>query len=195
MNAFTDTASGAGEAATRRQVVSWGLWDWGSAAFNAVILTFVFSVYLTDAVGDDLPGGISASTWLGWSLGIAGFVIAVTAPVSGQRYDAAGRRKWSLGILTAVTVAAMAAMYFVRDDYHYLWLGLVLLGVASVMAELAQVPYNSMLRQVSTPDDIGRVSGFGWAMGYFGGIVLLLLCYTGFIAGDGDTRGFLGVPT
>ncbi len=52
-----------------------------------------------------------------------------------------------------------------------------------------------MLRQVSTPDDIGRVSGFGWAMGYFGGIVLLLLCYTGFIAGDGDTRGFLGVPT
>lgn len=195
MNAFTDTASGAGEATTRRQVVSWGLWDWGSAAFNAVILTFVFSVYLTDAVGDDLPGGISASTWLGWSLGIAGFVIAVTAPVSGQRYDAVGRRKWSLGILTGVTVAAMAAMYFVRDDYHYLWLGLVLLGVASVMAELAQVPYNSMLRQVSTPDDIGRVSGFGWAMGYFGGIVLLLLCYTGFIAGDGDTRGFLGVPT
>ncbi|UYP20398.1 MFS transporter [Rhodococcus sp. Z13] len=195
MNAHTDVAGGVGQAATRRQVLSWGLWDWGSAAFNAVILTFVFSVYLTDAVGDDLPGGISASTWFGWSVGISGFVIAVTAPVSGQRYDAEGRRKRSLGVLTAVTVAAMAAMYFVRDDYHYLWLGLVLLGVASVTAELAQVPYNSMLRQVSTPDDIGRVSGFGWAMGYFGGIVLLLLCYTGFIAGDGDTRGFLGVPT
>ncbi|MFZ2527236.1 MAG: MFS transporter [Rhodococcus sp. (in: high G+C Gram-positive bacteria)] len=195
MSAHTAAPGTIGTAATRRQVFAWGLWDWGSAAFNAVILTFVFSVYLTDAVGDDLPGSISASTWLGWSLGIAGFVIAVTAPISGQRYDATGRRKRSLAVLTFVTVAAMAGMYFVRDEYHYLWLGLTLLGVASVIAELAQVPYNAMMRQISTEDNIGRVSGFGWSMGYFGGIVLLLVCYTGFIAGDGDTRGFLGLTT
>ena len=117
------------------------------------------------------------------------------APVSGQRFDATGRRKRSLAVLTFLTVAAMAAMFFVVDDYHYLWLGLVLLGFASVIYELAGVPYNAMLRQVSTPDNIGRVSGFGWAMGYFGGIALLLVCYLGFIAGDGDTRGFLGLTT
>ncbi|MEN0138727.1 MAG: MFS transporter [Rhodococcus sp. (in: high G+C Gram-positive bacteria)] len=187
--------AGIGEAATRRQVVAWGLWDWGSAAFNAVILTFVFSVYLTDAVGEDLPGSISASTWLGWSLGIAGFLIAVLAPVTGQRFDAAGRRKWALGVLTFATVGCMAAMFLVRDSYQYLWLGLVLLAAGSVIFELAGVPYNAMLRQVSTPSNIGRVSGFGWAMGYFGGIVLLLLCYFGFIAGDGDSRGFLGLTT
>ncbi|QBJ95092.1 MFS transporter [Rhodococcus sp. ABRD24] len=184
-----------GQAATRRQVAAWGLWDWGSAAFNAVVLTFVFSVYLTDAVGEDLPGSISASTWLGWSLGIAGFFIAVLAPVSGQRFDATGRRKRSLAALTFLTVAAMACMFFVVDDYRYLWLGLVLLGAGSVIFELAGVPYNAMLRQVSTPANIGRVSGFGWAMGYFGGIVLLLVCYFGFIAGDGDTRGLLGLTT
>lgn len=195
MNAQTDLPAGVGAAATGRQVFAWGLWDWGSSAFHAVILTFVFSVYLTDAVGDDLPGTVSPSTWLGWALGISGLVIAVTAPIFGQRFDAAGRRKRSLAILTALTVAAMASMYFVRDDYRYLWLGLVLLGVASVLAELAQVPYNAMLRQVSTEENVGRVSGFGWAMGYFGGIVLLLLCYAGFIAGDGDTRGFLGIST
>ena len=187
--------AGIGQAASRRQVAAWGLWDWGSAAFNAVIVTFVFSVYLTDAVGDDLPGSISASTWLGWSLGIAGFFIAVLAPVSGQRFDATGRRKRSLGVLTFLTVATMAAMFLVVDDYHYLWLGLVLLGVGSVIFELAGVPYNAMMRQVSTPENIGRVSGFGWAMGYFGGIVLLLVCYLGFIAGDGDSRGLLGLTT
>ncbi|OQQ32820.1 hypothetical protein A6410_02135 [Prescottella equi] len=185
--------AGIGQAASRRQVAAWGLWDWGSAAFNAVIVTFVFSVYLTDAVGDDLPGSISASTWLGWSLGIAGFFIAVLAPVSGQRFDATGRRKRSLAVLTFLTVATMAAMFLVVDDYHYLWLGLVLLGVGSVIFELAGVPYNAMMRQVSTPENIGRVSGFGWAMGYFGGIVLLLVCYLGFIAGDGDSRGLLGL--
>ncbi|WP_051233496.1 MFS transporter [Pseudonocardia asaccharolytica] len=179
---------------SRGQVVAWGLWDWGSAAFNAVILTFVFSVYLTNAVGADLPGSISANSWLGWSVGLAGFLIAVLAPVIGQRADAAGRRRLSVGAWTALTVATMAGLFFVRDDYHYLWLGLVLLGLGSIFFELAEVSYNAVLKQVSTPATIGRVSGFGWAMGYVGGIVLLLLVYAGFIAGEGGSRGFLGVP-
>ncbi|WP_051161784.1 MFS transporter [Nocardia brevicatena] len=185
----------AAERERRGQMVAWGLWDWGSAAFNAVTLTFVFSVYLTDTVGDDLPGGISAGAWLGWALGISGLVVALTAPVSGQWFDATANRKRSLGVLTALCVAMMAAMFFVRDDYHDLWFGLLLLALASAFFELAGVPYNAMLRQVSTPDTIGRVSGFGWAMGYFGGIVLLLICYFGFISGEGDTRGLLGIPT
>ncbi|WP_028477869.1 MFS transporter [Nocardia sp. CNY236] len=184
-----------GQAAGRGRVTAWGLWDWGSSAFNAVILTFVFSVYLTDTVGDDLPGRISASAWLGWTLGIAGVFVAVTAPISGQRFDASARRKRSLAVLTAATVVAMSLMFFVGDDYHDLWLGLVLLAFGSACFELANVPYNAMLRQVSTPRTVGRVSGFGWAMGYFGGIVLLLICYVGFIAGEGDTRGLLEVPT
>ncbi|WP_432793966.1 MFS transporter [Rhodococcus ruber] len=195
MSAHTDAVAGIGEATSRRQVFAWGMWDFGSSAYHAVVLTFVFSVYLTDAVGDDLPGSMSASTWLGWALGISGFVIAITAPVSGQRYDAAGRRKRSLAVLSYTGVALMAAMVFVRDDHRYLWLGLVLLGVSSVVVELAQVPYNAMLRQVSTEENMGRVSGLGWAMGYVGGLLLLLLGYFGFIAGDGDTRGFLGVST
>ncbi|QLY30360.1 MFS transporter [Nocardia huaxiensis] len=184
-----------GQATGRRQVAAWGLWDWGSSAFNAVILTFVFSVYLTDKVGEELPGGISASAWLGWALGIAGLVVALTAPVSGQWFDATAKRKLSLGFLTGLTVLAMAGMFFVRDDYHFLWLGLVLLAIGSTFFELANVPYNAMLRQVSTPATVGRVSGFGWAMGYFGGIFLLLICYFGFISGKGDYRGLLGVPT
>jgi UMF1 family MFS transporter len=184
-----------GRETDRRQVVAWGLWDWGSAAFNAVIVTFVFSVYLTDAVGDDLPGAVPASSWLGWALGAGGFVIAVLAPVTGRRADARGHRKRSLLGLTLAVVAITSAMFFVKDDYHYLWLGLLLISLGSVVFELASVPYYSMLRQVSTPATIGRVSGLGWAFGYLGGIVLLLFCYFGFVVGDGDTRGFFGVST
>lgn len=184
-----------GEAAGRGQVMAWGLWDWGSSAFQAVTLTFVFSVYLTDKVGDDLPGTISASAWLGWALAGAGLLVALTAPVCGQYFDAVGSRKRALATLTALTVGAMSLMFFVHDDYHDLWLGLALLAFGSAVFELAGVPYNAMLRQVSTPATVGRVSGFGWAMGYFGGIVLLLICYVGFLAGEGDTRGLLGVPT
>lgn len=177
---------------TRGQVFAWSLWDWGSAAFHAVTLTFVFSVYLVEQVGDDVSG-VSAQSRLGYALGAAGLLIALFAPVMGQRADAAGRRKRSVAVWTAVTVATMAGLFAVRDDSRYLWLGLGLLAVGSVVAELAQVSYNAMLSSVSTPATIGRVSGFGWAMGYFGGIFLLLGAFLGFIAGDGPDRGLLGV--
>jgi len=177
---------------SRGQVVAWSLWDWGSAAFNAVIVTFIFSVYLTDSVGEDVPGPFSASTWLGFAVGAASLVIAFLAPVMGQQADASGRRKRSLALLTGSVIVVTALLFFVKDDYHFLWLGLALIAIGTVLFELAQVPYFAMLRQVSTPDDVGRVSGIGWAAGYLGGIVLLLICYFGFISGEG---GLLGLPT
>ena len=183
--------------ATRGQVTAWAMWDWGSAAFNAVIVTFVFSVYLTDAVGADLDGPLSAATWLSVSIAVAGLVIALTAPVMGQRADRGGRRKRSLAVWTYLTVALTAAMFLVDADSPYPWffVGLALLAIGSITFEFAEVSYFAMLRQVSTPSTVGRVSGYGWAMGYFGGIFLLLGAFVGFISGDGDTRGLLGIPT
>lgn len=180
---------------TRGQIAAWGLWDWGSAGFNVVIVTFVFSVYLTDSVGKNLPGSVEAGTWYSFSVAAAGVLIAITAPVSGQQADAGGRRKRSLAVFTALVFVCMLGLFFVRDDYHYFVLGAVLIGLGSVFFEIGTVFYNSMLRQISTPATIGRVSGFGWSMGYFGGIILLLLAYFGFVAGDGVARGFLGVST
>jgi UMF1 family MFS transporter len=180
------------DVSNRGRVFAWGLWDWGSSAYNAVILTFVFSVYLTDAVGRGLPGPIDAGAWLGYAIGGAGLLIALAAPVLGQRSDAAGRRKFATGVWTACTVATMAALFAVREDWRWLWLGLVLLALGSIFYELASVSYNAMLVQVSTPATMGRISGFGWSMGYFGGIVQLLGVYLLLIAGDG---GALGVST
>jgi UMF1 family MFS transporter len=177
------------QAPPRARVLAWASWDWGSSAFNAVILTFVFSVYLTKAVGDGRP---EASAALGYATGFAGLVIALLAPVIGQRADSAGRRKRSTIIWTLLVVVCTLALFLVRDDYSYLWLGLVLLAAGSVFIELAAVSYNAMLSQVSTPANVGRVSGFGWSMGYVGGIVLLLAVYVGFVAGDG---GALHLPT
>lgn len=180
-------------APTRGQVWAWGMWDWGSSAFNTIVLTFVFSVYLTDSVGKDLPpGSLSPNAWLSWSTAAAGLLIALMAPVIGQSADRAGRRLRSTGVWTAAVVVCMLLMFFVRSDYHYLWLGLVLLGLAAIFFELAQVSYFALLSQVSTPANVGRVSGFGWSLGYFGGIILLLVSYVGFIAGEG---GAFGVST
>jgi UMF1 family MFS transporter len=177
----------------RRVVLAWGLWDWGSSAYSAVITSFVFGPYVVrGVVGDAQPGGLSANTWLGISSATAGLLIALVAPITGQRADAGGHRKRSLAIWSALVIAVMLGMYTVKNDPSYLWIALVLLAAGAVFQEFAVVSYNAMLPQVSTPETIGRVSGFGWSMGYIGGIFLLLICYVGFIAPD---VGWFGVTS
>ncbi|MBC3192035.1 MFS transporter [Pseudonocardia sp. C8] len=171
---------------------AWALWDWGSSGFQHIALTFVFSVYLTDAVGAGLPGPVSANSWLAWSTAAAGLLIALMAPVIGQSADRRGQRLRATGVWTALVVLCMVGMFWVRADWTHLWLGLLLLGLASIFAELSYVSYYALMAQVSTPATVGRVSGFGWALGYLGGIILLLGVYVGFLSGDG---GLFGVPT
>lgn len=177
------------------RIFAWGLWDWGSSAFNAVIITFVFGPYLVKSVGADL--GDSAGARYGWVIGIAGFLIAVLAPVTGQRADSGGHRKRSLAIYSALVTVSIALLVLVKDNSSWFLFGAAVIGLGSVFFEIGAVFYNAMLRQISTPATIGRVSGFGWSMGYFGGIVLLLICYFGFISGEDGaaTAGFLGVST
>lgn len=188
---MTDPPDSGRAPAPRRQVISWALWDFGATGLNAVVVTFVFSIYLTNSVGADLPGDISATSWLGWALGGAGVVVAVLAPVTGVWVDAPWRRRRVLGVLSALAVVLIAAMSSVRDDYRYLALGLVLLGCASACNELATVPYNAMLRQLSTPQTSGQISGLGLGLGFLGSVTLLLVVYFGFVSGDG---GLLGLP-
>ena len=177
----------------RRMVLAWALWDWGSSAYSAVITSFVFGPYIVrGVVGDAQPGGLTANTWLGIANAAAGFLVAAIAPVTGQRADAGGHRKRSLAIWSGLVIAVMLGMFTVKNDPSYLWIGLILLAIGAIFQEFANVSYNAMLPQVSTPETIGRVSGFGWAMGYFGGIFLLLMCYVGFIAPE---VGWFGVTS
>ncbi|QGF24628.1 MFS transporter [Raineyella fluvialis] len=173
----------------RARIWSWVSYDWGSSAFHSVIVTFVFSTYLTGAVAAK-DGALSGATALSISTALAGAVIAVTAPIMGQQADGGGRRR-SLALWTAVVIAATAAMFAIRPQPAFLVAGLVLLGIGTIAAEFSNVSYYAMLKQVSEDDDMGRISGLGWAMGYTGSIFLLLLAYFGIIA-----RGnWLGVPS
>ena len=178
---------------SRSGVVAWALWDCGATGVNAIVITFVFSVYLTEQVGSGLPGPTTPASWLGRMLTIAGLCVALLAPATGIWVDAPNRRRTALAVLTGLAVAMTAAMSLIRADYHYLWPGLVLLACTAACSDLATVPYNAMLRQLSTAENSGRISGLGSAAGYFGSVVLLMIIYLGFIQGGGDTRGLLGL--
>lgn len=167
-----------------RPVLEWAAWDWGSAAFNAIATTFIFSVYLTtDGLFTDKA---TASQHLSLGLTIAGLIIAALAPVAGQRADRAGRGGLMLGIYTYAVVACMLVMYFVypaspMGPEAALWLGIAMLGLGNIFFEFASVNYNAMLNHLSDKKNMGRISGLGWGSGYVGGIVLLLILFVGFI--------------
>lgn len=180
--------------AARRTVIAWALWDCGSTGMNAIVATFVFSVYLTGTVAQGMSGPTSAASWLGRTLTIAGLVVALLAPLVGVWVQAPQRRRVALVVLTLLAAGFTASMYLIRADPHYLAAGLALLALTAACGDLASVPYNAMLRQLSTPATAGRISGLGWAAGYSGSVLLLIIIYAGFIGGDGPDRGLLGIP-
>lgn len=196
----------------KRTIAAWALWDWGSASWNAVVTTFVFATWLMSSAFVD-PELVKLSdtsatalaevkavqaehnTWLSWAVTAAGIVIAVLAPVLGSRADSAGRRKLWLGINSAVVLAATFGLFFIRPDVsnqaQMVVIALVILAIGNIAFELASVNYNSMLNQISTPANRGRISGIGWGAGYIGGIVLLAILLVGFVMIDGT--GWFGV--
>lgn len=155
-----------------RKVFSWALWDWGTQPFATVITTFVFSVYLTSSAFGDKD---EVTMKLAWATGTAGLLIALLAPVLGQGADRTGKRMFHLRWQTWLLAAICAAMYFVAPAPEYFLLGAVLLGAGNVVSEIANVNYYAALDQVSTPANVGRVSGLGWGLGYLGGITILLV--------------------
>ena len=97
-------------------MLTWALWDTGAAGLSAIVVTFVFSVYLTGAVAKGLPGGVPPASWLGRALGIAGLTVALLAPLIGVWVEDPHRRRTSLTVLTGLTVALTSAMSLIREQ-------------------------------------------------------------------------------
>ncbi|WP_082969457.1 MFS transporter [Mycobacterium kyorinense] len=174
-------------------LLAWALWDCGATGLNAVVITFVFPVYLTASVG--AGGDTSPTSSLGRAMTVAGITVAVLAPMTGSWVADPRRRRHVLTALTGTVVALTATMSLVRDDARYLLPGLILLAATAACSDLATVPYNATLRLVSTPETSGKISGFGLAAGYLGSVALLLAVYVGFIAGHGSAAGALNIST
>jgi MFS transporter, UMF1 family len=165
----------------RRAIAAWCVYDWANSAFPAVITTFVFATYFTQAVA---PDPVTGTTMWGHALAGAGFVIAVLSPVLGSIADYTGRQKLWLAIFTALTAVAIAALWFVEPSPDSIPLALVGIAVATIGFEIATVFYNALLPSVAPPAYIGRVSGWAWGLGYVGGIVCLALILVLFVQAD-----------
>lgn len=160
----------------RRQVFLFGLFDWGNSAFTTLVVTFIYAAYYTQAVAPDEISGTAL-----WSRGITvtALIVALSSPVLGAWADQAGRRRAFLAATTVLCIAATAALTFVPPGRYHL--ALLVFVAANLGFELGMVFYNSFLPDIASRDNIGRVSGLAWGMGYIGGLACLGLALAGFV--------------
>jgi UMF1 family MFS transporter len=168
----------------RSAVASWIFFDWAAQPFFTLITTFVFAPYFATHVASDPASG--QSLW-GFATAAAGLVIALLSPVLGAIADASGRRKPWIAAFGALLVIGSCLMWFGKPgDVGVIPPLLVAYGIATIGAEFATVFNNAMMPTLVPPDRIGRLSGTGWATGYVGGILSLILVL-GFLAASPET--------
>jgi MFS transporter, UMF1 family len=168
----------------RSAVISWIFFDWAAQPYFTLITTFVFAPYFATHVAADPASG--QSLW-GFATAAAGLLIALLSPVLGAIADASGRRKPWIAAFGALLVIGSCLMWFGKPgDTKVIPPLLLAYGIATIGAEFATVFNNAMMPTLVPPDRIGRLSGTGWATGYVGGILSLILVL-GFLAADPAT--------
>jgi len=137
---------------------AWYLFDFGNSAYAAVVLLAVYSAYFKGAV----VGGSEGSRLWGVAIFWAMLVVAVIAPILGTIADYSGKKKTMLMIFTSTAVVFTALLFFVRPGDVFI--GMLFFILAEIGYRGGQVFYNSLLPEIATQDEIGKVSGNGWVL-------------------------------
>src|SRR6201995_1265457 len=184
------TASESGETAARQDyppksaVISWIFFDWAAQPYFTLITTFVFAPYFATHVA---PNAAEGQALWGFATAAAGMAIALASPVLGAIADAAGRRKpWIAGFGAMLVIGASLMWFGKPGDPSVIPPLLFCYAIATVGVEFATVFNNAMMPTLVPPDRIGRLSGNGWATGYIGGILSLILVL-GFLAANPES--------
>ncbi|MCC5989735.1 MAG: MFS transporter [Pararhodobacter sp.] len=154
----------------------WGWWwfDWANQPYNTLLLTFIFAPYFAASVA---PDPVTGQAMWGWMNFAAGLLIAVFAPILGAIADNTGpKRPWILFWSLLYIAGAWALWWAVpdADQATLIWV-LVAFGVGMVGLEYGIIFTNAILPTLGNRAEIGRISGSGWAFGYVGGLVALIV--------------------
>ena len=168
----------------RKRIWGWYFFDWASQPYNTLLLTFIFGPYFTSTVTANLISeGIAteaaraqAQAYWGWGLAAAGICIAVLAPVLGAIADNSGRKLPWIWVFSIMYFVASGALWWTApQDFSVLWT-LFFFGMGLIGMEFATIFTNSYLPELDDdPNELGRISGSGWAFGYVGGLVALVI--------------------
>lgn len=156
--------------AGKRRIWGWWAFDWASQPYNTLLLTFIFGPYINELLGD----GTAAQTAWGYGIGAAGLAIALLAPFLGAVADLSGRRMPFIWLFSALYFVGAWGLWFAVPGDFSLVLILFSFAVGLIGMEFATIFTNAMLPTLGRREDLGRISGSGWAFGYLGGFVALV---------------------
>lgn len=180
----------------KRCIRGWWAFDWASQPYFTLGLTFVFGPYFASVAAeyylntglDEQAADAQAQSL--WSLGqtITGVIIAVLAPLLGAMADNAGKRMPWVVAFSIFYVIGAASLWFLTPDGSFLVGALIAFGVGLIGAEFTTIFTNSLLPELGSKEEIGRISGSGFAWGYAGGVTALFIMLLLFVEqGGGKT--------
>lgn len=161
-----------------KSIVAWCLFDWGIAAFPVVVTTFVIAAYFTKQIA--INEIVGTQQW-GNALAIAGVIIAILSPILGAIADYGGQRKHWLAVFVLLLIASAALLWFAYPSPNYVYLTLICVVLGTIGLNLSMVFYNAFLPTLAPKEYIGRISGWSWGLGYFGGLMALTIALFGLI--------------
>ncbi len=171
------------EISARRRIWGWFWFDWASQPYNTLLLTFIFGPYVKSVLDD---GSRAQAAW-GFGVGCAGLIIALLAPVLGAIADNSGNRLRWIWVFSALYFVGAMGLWWSAPDSFNLTFVLVSFAIGLIGMEFATIFTNSMLPDLGTRAEIGRISGNGWAFGYVGGLLALIAMLTLFAEGENGT--------
>ncbi len=156
----------------KKKIFIWTLFDFANTSFSIVVVTFLYAVYFKKVVAEGQPIGD-----LYWSLGtsIAMIITAIISPILGAIADYSAGKKRFLLFFTLLCVAATSSLFFVGSGNVFM--GVVIFILANVGFEAGLVFYDAFLPEITEPKNYGRVSGYGFAMGYLGSLATLAIIF------------------
>jgi len=168
-----------------KKIINFALYDFANSAFTTIVITFIFSTYFAKEIA---PNPVLGQSYWGWTIGITGIIVAIIGPLLGSFADKKNYTEFFIKIFTIICISLTCLLWFSKPSEKYLLYTLLIVGLANIFYELSLIFYNSILKKISETKNLGKSSGFSFALGYLGGIIVLIICITIFI--DNDTLPF-----
>ena len=164
-----------------KKILNFALYDFANSAFTTIIITFIFSTYFAKQIA---PNPVLGQSYWGWAIGVTGILVAISGPLIGRYADKKNCAELFIKIFTIICIILTSLLWFSKPSEKYLIYTLIIVALANFFYELSLIFYNSILKRISNSKNLGKSSGFAFAFGYIGGILVLIVCIKIFIDND-----------
>ena len=161
-----------------KKIFNFALYDFANSAFTTIVITFIFATYFAKQIA---PNPILGQSYWGWTIGATGVLVAIIGPILGSFADKKNYTEFFIKLFTIMCITLTALLWFSKPSEKYLLFTLIIVASANFFYELSLIFYNSILKRISDSNNLGKSSGFSFAFGYIGGILILIICIKIFI--------------